>query len=200
MNAALAPQNIGKTKLDLLNFLTENDIRFCEVLTEEMKEKAVVQFSFDEGLTPCILYGRFHDRIREVVSIAHEAGHVLTYKGMNRDETRTYLCAMLAVQGVGLKGISLNGQEFILSAEAKASSNGKKILETIGVGEDDIGVVTGMMARWYATYEALCEKEVVERVRERIIRDRKASFLFSLDHDETLPGYLDPHPTIWPQG
>jgi len=38
MKVSLAPQNIEKTRLDLLEFLAENEIRFCRVLTEEMKE------------------------------------------------------------------------------------------------------------------------------------------------------------------
>jgi hypothetical protein len=35
------------------------------------------------------------------------------------------------------------------------------------------------MAQWYATYEALCEKDVVRNVRKRIIKDKKAAFLVS---------------------
>ncbi|MDP6178646.1 MAG: hypothetical protein QGG48_02005 [Desulfatiglandales bacterium] len=103
----------------------------------------------------------------------------MIYEKMSRDEARTYLCTMFAAYGMGLDEIANYGQEFILLVEAGASSNGFTILKEIGVANSDLKLVTAMMTQWYATYEALCEKDVVRNVRKRIIKDKKAAFLVS---------------------
>lgn len=161
----------------LLKYLTDKGIRYSLDPGGRMKEKAVVEFPFDLEKIPVIRCGPFEDRSREIISIAHEAGHVLIYKGMNRDEARTYLCTMFAMHGIGLPEISSSGQEFILNVEAGASSNGFTILKEIGVVPTGMKSVKALMAKWYASYEALCDKKVVERVRDRIRADETASFL-----------------------
>jgi hypothetical protein len=79
-------------------------------------------------------------------------------------------------------------------AEAGASSNGFNILKEIGSASNDLTRVMKLMPQWYATYEALCQKNVVTKVklpalpggafcsilvRERILKDHDTTFLMS---------------------
>ncbi|MBW2338922.1 MAG: hypothetical protein JRF50_01040 [Deltaproteobacteria bacterium] len=74
--------------------------------------------------SPCfvisVFCGTFGDQTREIISIAHEAGHILTYQEMDREESRTYLCSTFAAHGIGLNKISPAGQESMLTVEIKA--------------------------------------------------------------------------------
>ena len=75
----------------LLNYLDEVNILFTRVSDESMRDKAVAKFTFDLASPACILCGDFQDGMRELTSIAHEAGHVMIHQNMNREETRNYI-------------------------------------------------------------------------------------------------------------
>jgi hypothetical protein len=172
-------ENTQGLRQSLFSYLTEKGIQFSRVISDGMIEKAVAKFSFDSRVTPCILYGPFQDKRKEIISIAHEAGHVTIYKKMSKEKVRTYLCSMFAAYGIGLSKISSTGQEFILTVEAEASIDGLFILKEVGVVHNDLKMVAKLMNQWYATYEALCQKDVVKKVREKIIKERNAAFLVS---------------------
>ena len=170
-------KNAQRVREALLDYLAKEGIQFSQVSRDELKGKAVVEFAFDLGAPPSILWGPFKDKIREITSVAHEAGHVMVYKEMNRDEARTYLCTMFASHGIGLEKISPAGQEFMLHVEAKAYTNGIRILKEVGVDREDLKFAKELMSKWYATYEMLCQKEVVSKVRKKIIEDNNTAFL-----------------------
>ncbi|MDY7035669.1 MAG: hypothetical protein SV375_05835 [Thermodesulfobacteriota bacterium] len=174
MNAH-AINEVSSIRQSLLDYLYRKGILSFFDPSDDMKEKAVVKFAFDVRANPCILYGSYHNRSKEVITIAHEAGHITLYKEMTREETRTYLCSMFASQGVGLSNISAAGQECILLAEAGASMNGYNILKEIGMRAEDLEKVTTMMTKWYTTYESLCKKKVVMKVREKILKPMEIS-------------------------
>ncbi len=75
-------KNIDRLRQSLLSYLEERGIQSLHVSRSDMKGKAVVKFHFDLKTIPCILYGPFQDRTIEIVSIAHESGHVMIYKKM----------------------------------------------------------------------------------------------------------------------
>jgi hypothetical protein len=52
MDSSLDSKNTRRTKLLLLRFLTESGIRFSQVLSADMKEKAVVESSLDLRVSP----------------------------------------------------------------------------------------------------------------------------------------------------
>ncbi len=156
----------------LLGFLKKDGILFSRVSEDSMKDRAVAKFSFNPEDSACILYGSFQDRLKELTYIAHEAGHILTYKKMNREETRNYLCTMFAANKMGLEKIASGAQRFILEVEAEASARGLAILREIGVGDGDLTSVKQMMSQWYATYEKRCQKDVVKEVRKRILEGK----------------------------
>jgi hypothetical protein len=163
-------KNFPKIRQSLFSYLREKEIPFSWVVDHEMKDRAVAKFSFDLRTAPSILYGLYEDKAKEIISIAHEAGHVMTYQKMNRENMRLYLCAMLAANGVGLGRISHTAQECILNVEACSSLNGLSILEEIGVTHTDLDTSANVMAKWYATYEALCHLDVVIKVRDVILK------------------------------
>lgn len=170
------PQKIRES---LFRILTDEGIEIVQVSKDGLRQRAVVEFSFNLGIPPTILCGSFRDKVREVVSIAHEAGHIIAYREMNREEARTYLCTMFASHGIGLEKISPAGQEFILDVEANASATGIRILMETGVDKEDLKIVKELMSNWYASYEKLCQKEVVRKVRKKIIENENTTFLVS---------------------
>jgi hypothetical protein len=161
----------------LLNYLEESEVLFTRVSSDSMKDKAVAEFSFDLSAPACIMCGHFQDKTKELISIAHEFGHVMIYKKMNREKTRDYLCTMFAANKMGANKISLSGQEVILEVEAEASVNALDILKDIGLEDGDLSAVKKMMSLWYATYEKSCWKDVAKKVREKLIKDKNYSFL-----------------------
>ncbi len=146
------------------------------VSRDSMKDKAIAEFSFDLSAPACILCGHFQDKTKELISIAHEAGHVMVYKKMNREKTRDYLCTMFAANKMGVNKISQSGQEVILEVEAEASATGLDILKEIGLEDGDLRFVKKMMSQWYATYEESCREDVAKKVREKLINDKNPSF------------------------
>ena len=172
-------KEVEKISRSLIYYLEEKGIQFSRVSREELEEKAVAEFSFDMRVPPSILCGQFKDSIKEIISIAHEVGHVMTYKKMSRAKARTYLCCMFATHGIGLDEISASGQEFILQLEADASAQGFALLKGIGLDGDDLEVVAKLLARWFSTYEEACNEEVVKKVRKLIISDETTAWLVS---------------------
>lgn len=170
-------KRVQKVRESLLSYLSQREIPYSQVSRDELRDKAVVEFSFNLGASPSILWGPFQDEIREIASVAHEAGHVILYKEMNREEMRTYLCTMFAAQGIGLDKISPTGQEFILSIEADASAKGFGILKETGATHEDLGAVKRLLSKFYTSYEKLCHEYVATKVRGKIIEDENTAFL-----------------------
>ena len=79
-------RDIERLRQSLLSRLGEMSIPFLQVSGIEFREKAAVEFSFDLGVPPCILCGPFQDKVLEVISIAHVAGHVTVFRNMSREE------------------------------------------------------------------------------------------------------------------
>ena len=175
-------KNFERLKEVLFCYLMENEIPFSRISDDSMKERAVVKFSFDPGSPACILCGSFRDGARELTSIAHEAGHVMIQKKMNREETRNYVCTMFAANKMGVGRIAPFAQAVILEIEAKASAKGLDILQKVGIKDGDLRFVKEMMSRWYATYEKQCRDDVVKEARKRVLEE-KTLFLFN----EALP-------------
>jgi len=161
----------------LLDYLNEANILFSRVSGDTMSDKAVAKFTFDLASPACILCGNFQDRIKELASIAHEAGHVMIYRNMNREATRNYVCTMFAVNKMGVGRIAPTVQEYILELEAEASAKGLAILKKIGINDGELEAAKNMMSRWYASYENQCWKDVVERVRQKIMNDRNPALV-----------------------
>jgi len=170
-------KDLEKISRRLFSFLEEQGIRFSQASRDELKDRAVVEFSFNFLVAPFILFGPFQDTTRKIISIAHEAGHVMIYNKMDREEARDYLCTMFVAHAIGLDEVSSKGQKLVLQVEAEASASGLRLLREVGVEEKDLGTVKDMMSRWYTTYEVLCNPNVVKKTKNRILRDEKASFL-----------------------
>ena len=170
-------KDIRKIKETILTYLNQTGIPLSRVVGDGMKEKAVAGFSMNLDVPPFILFGPFQDMTREVVSIVHEAGHVMVYKELSMDDARMYLCTMFVTKGIGLAEVSPKGQESILRAEAGASASGFSILKEIRVDNEYLEVARKLMSQWYSTYEKLCNEAVVKKVRDRIIKDANFAFL-----------------------
>ncbi len=163
---------------ELLDYLDKADIRFTRVSDRSMKNRAVAKFTFELGMPASILCGRFQDKTVELTSIAHEAGHVMIHRKMNRDETRNYVCTMFAANKMGVNKIAPAAQESILEIEAEASRRGLDILKKVGPEHGEHGRVKTIMSRWYASYENQCREEVVKKVRAQMVQDKNpARFL-----------------------
>ena len=54
-------RNLANALLSLLAYLDQENIGFARVYEDELKDKAVVKFSLDLGLTPQILCGPFFE-------------------------------------------------------------------------------------------------------------------------------------------
>jgi hypothetical protein len=148
----VAMKNSQKILQSLLNYLREIGIQFSWVSDDGMKDKAVTSFSLDLKTSPCILCGTFSDQTREIISIAHE---------------------------IGLNKISPAGQESMLTVEIKASVKGLDILNKIVLTNEELNLAKKSMSQWYSTYEKLCEKDLVTKVRETIMKHKDAAFLIS---------------------
>ena len=79
-------RDIERVLHSLLSRLGEMSIPFLQVSGIEFREKAAVEFSFNLSVPPCILCGPFQDKVLEVISIAHVAGHVTVFRNMSREE------------------------------------------------------------------------------------------------------------------
>ena len=137
----------------------------------------MAKFSFDPETPACILCGTFTDGVREIISIAHEAGHVMVHKKMNREKMRDYICTIFAANRMGIGKIAPFAQAFILETEAKASARGLDLLQKIGIGDGNLKIVRNLMSRWYATYEQQCPDDVVKKAREKIMQDKNPAIV-----------------------
>ena len=155
----------------LLDYLGTDQILFSRVDGDSMRDRAVARFTFDLGLPASILCGHFQDGINELVAIAHEAGHVMIHRNMDREEKRDYVCTMFAVNKMGVNQIGQAAQEHVLTLEAEASAKGLEILKNIGLKHEDLDKVKELMSKWYATYENQCLENVVLKVREQIEKE-----------------------------
>jgi hypothetical protein len=45
--------------------------------------------------------------------------------------------------------------------------------------DDGLLTAAGLMTRWYGSYEILCQLDVVQKVREKIMEDSEKAFLVS---------------------
>lgn len=160
----------------LLRYLKKNKIRITRVSDGSMQDRAVAKFSFDLACPASILCGSFQDRTKELISIAHEAGHVMIHKKMSREEIRNYICTMFAANKLGVEKIAPSAQASILEIEAEASAKGLEILQKIGIGDGDLWIVKEMMSRWYGSYEKRCEEDVVKTAREKIMKGKNPVF------------------------
>jgi hypothetical protein len=170
-------ENIERLKEVLFCYLMENEIPFSRSYDDSMKERAVAKFSFDPGSPASILCGSFRDGAKELISIAHEAGHVMVHKKMNREENRNFVCTMFAANKMGVRRIAPFAQAIILETEAKASAKGLDILQRIGIEDGDLRIVKEMMSRWYTTYEKQCQDNVVKEIRKRVLKEKNPVFV-----------------------
>ncbi len=157
---------------ELLKYLDEADILFSRVPEDSMKNRAVAKFTFELGFPASILCGQFQDRTIELTSIAHEAGHVIIHRKMNREETRNYVCTMFAANKMGVNKIAPAAQECVLEVEAEASARGMDILKKVGIKQGELRLVKEIMSRWYESYEKQCLEGVVKKVRAQIIQNK----------------------------
>lgn len=155
----------------LLDYLDGAEILISRTDGGSMSDRAVARFTFDLGLPATILCGHFQERIKELVAIAHEAGHVLIYRKMNREEKRNYVCTMFAVNKMGVNRIAPSAQEHILTLEAEASAKGLDILKSIGLKDGELDDARALMSRWYSSYENQCLDDVVIKVREQMSKE-----------------------------
>lgn len=172
-------KNPQKILQALLSCLEELRIRYYWISDDGMKDKAVAAFSLDLHGHPCILCGTFSDPTREIISIVHEAGHVMIYRELDREESRAYICSIFAAQGIGINRISPDGQECILMIEARASVKGLDLLNRMALSDEELEIVKRSLSKWYTSYEKHCHEEVVRKVRERIMKNGDALFLIS---------------------
>jgi hypothetical protein len=67
-----------------------------------------------------------------------------------------------------------------LTGERNASNPiNSKFLKKIGMKDDGLLTAAGLMTRWYGSYEILCQLDVVQKVREKIMEDSEKAFLVS---------------------
>ncbi|RLC31745.1 MAG: hypothetical protein DRH37_02365 [Deltaproteobacteria bacterium] len=180
-----------KLKKALLDHLKDAGIAFSQVQDESMRERAVAKFSFDPGTPACILCGTFTDRVKELICIAHEAGHVMVHKEMNREETRNYICTMFAANKMGLGKIAPFAQAFVLETEARSSARGMALLRKIGIADGDLSTVRKLMSQWYASYEKQCEEAIVKNVRKKIMLDRNPAIVWEAIQEYSAPSVLN---------
>lgn len=172
-------QEKNHTLIRLYEHLREEQIEFYRTGSEFLKNRAVVEFRFDLRSVPFILIGDFADTERELVCVAHEAGHILVFREMDRNLARDYLCAIFALQYIGLGKISDSGQELVLNVEAQASTRGFSILQHIGINREESVEVANIFSVWYRSYESLCKREPVNKIRKKIYSIPEMAFLLS---------------------
>jgi hypothetical protein len=60
-------KNAQRIRESLLGYLEEEGVQFSQVSRDELQGKAVVEFAFNLGVPPSILWGSFRDKIREII-------------------------------------------------------------------------------------------------------------------------------------
>ena len=150
----------------LLGYMKEEGIIFQQEGDGKMRGVSYSKLSLDPTHYSAVVCGQFDDPCWEVVTIAHEVGHVLNCKDMGREEARESFCTALVAASLGLERLSYGGQRFMLYSEALASLKGLEVLQDIGIPEGALADMKGMMVKLFATYRCKCNKDVVDEVLE----------------------------------
>ncbi len=82
-----------------------------------------------------LMVGKFTDHVREVLSLAHEFGHLLHYDTITGREAERVFCAVLASNYAGLENISDDGKRTIITLEKRASELALAVLQPIADSE-----------------------------------------------------------------
>jgi hypothetical protein len=91
-----------------------------------------------------LMVGEFTDQLHEVLSLAHEFGHLLHYDTITGREAERVFCAVLASNYAGLENISDDGKRTIIALEKRASELALGVLRPVADSE--------MMSRAHETY------------------------------------------------
>ncbi len=82
-----------------------------------------------------LMVGEFTDHLHEVLSLAHEFGHLLHYDTITGREAERVFCAVLASNYAGLENISDDGKRTIIALEKRASELALTVLEPVADSE-----------------------------------------------------------------
>ncbi|UCC66744.1 MAG: hypothetical protein JSW32_02025 [Deltaproteobacteria bacterium] len=148
----------------LLGYMREEGIVFHQEGDGRMKGVSYSKLSLDPAHPSVVVCGQFDDPYWELVTIAHEVGHILNFREMGRNEARDFFCTVVAATSLGLERLSWGGQRFMLFAEALASLKGLQVLRVIGIPEEGLADMRGMMIKLFETYCRKCERSVVDEV------------------------------------
>lgn len=98
-----------------------------------------------------LMVGKFTDHLHEVLTLAHEFGHLLHYDTIKGREAEIVFCAVLASNYAGLENISDDGKRTIIGLEKKASELALKVLRPIA-DNDMIFTAKETYNRWLRGY------------------------------------------------
>jgi hypothetical protein len=97
------------------------------------------------------MVGEFTDHLHEVLSLAHEFGHLLHYDTITGREAERVFCAVLASNYAGLENISEDGKRTIIALEKRASELALSVLKSVADGEM-ISKARETYGRWLRGY------------------------------------------------
>ncbi len=98
-----------------------------------------------------LMVGEFTDHLHEVLSLAHEFGHLLHYDTITGREAEHIFCAVLASNYAGLENISDDGKRTIIALEKRASELALTVLQSIA-DSDMIFKARETYSRWLRGY------------------------------------------------
>ncbi|MBW2038879.1 MAG: hypothetical protein JRI46_04670 [Deltaproteobacteria bacterium] len=148
----------------LLGYMREKGVIFQQEGDGRMKGVSYSRLSLNPAHPSAVVCGQFDDPCWEVVTIAHEVGHILNFREMGRDEAREFFCTVVVATFLGLEQLSWGGQRLMLYAEALASLKGLEILKVIGIPDEGLADMRGMMVKLFKTYWCKCKRDVVDDV------------------------------------
>jgi hypothetical protein len=102
---------LSALKEALLSYMSESGIIFQQETNEKLKGVSYSRLSLDPAHPSVVVRGQFEDTFWEVVTIAHEVGHVLNFGEMGLDEAREFFCTMFAATSLGLEKLSSGGKD-----------------------------------------------------------------------------------------
>jgi hypothetical protein len=155
---------LAELKEELLGYMKKEEIVFQQVDDGRMEGISYGRLSLDASQPSVVIFGQFDDPCWEVVTIAHEVGHILNFREMERDEARDFFCTMLVAPSLGLGRISGGGQRLTLHSEVLASLKGLEVLKKIGISDEGLEGAWAMMTRLSESYWSKCERAVVDEV------------------------------------
>ena len=158
---------LADLKEELLGYMYKQGIVYQKVADGKMQGVSYSRFSLDPAHPSVVISGPFDDPCWEVVTIAHEVGHILNFRGMEGNEARDFFCTMVVAPRLGLERISWQGQRRTLHAEALASLTGLEILQGIGISDEGLRGARAMMAQLFESYWRKCARGVVDKVLQR---------------------------------